>query len=192
MGQAIIDAGETDPSSVSLACSGRAPGGQDQFYQKHMTHHMIPDFDRGFMGDCVNVFLIRHPARVVASYAAKREGPTLDDLGVRQQVELYEHALALGQSPVVVDSFDIRKSPQKTLFSLCQAIGIPFDPAMFSWPTGGHSRDGVWAAHWYGAVHESTGFAGEEGPLPAPTGRYAELVAEALPFYEALSGVEKS
>jgi len=186
MGQAISDAGETDPSTVSLACSGRAPGGQAHFYQKHMTHHMIPDFDRGFMGDCVNVFLIRHPTRVVASYAAKRQGPTLDDLGFRQQVELYEHALALGQSPVVVDSFDIRKTPQKTLFSLCQAIGIPFDPAMLSWPMGGHNRDGVWAAHWYGAVHESTGFAGEEDRLPKLEGDYAKLANAALEYYAPL------
>ncbi|MGV6810834.1 MAG: sulfotransferase-like domain-containing protein [Brevirhabdus sp.] len=188
MGSAIVAAGETDPSDVSLACSRRAPGGQAHFYQKHMTHHMIPGFDRGFMGDCVNIFLIRHPARVVASYAVKREGPTLDDLGFRQQVELYEHALALGQTPVVVDSFDIRKTPQKTLSMLCKAIGIPFDPAMLGWPAGGHERDGVWAAHWYGAVHKSTGFAGKEGPLPKLDSAYAKLVEQALPHYHALAG----
>lgn len=31
------------------------------FYQKHMTLHMILDFDRRWMRSCINV-LIRHPA----------------------------------------------------------------------------------------------------------------------------------
>ena len=50
-------------------------------YQKHMTHHMTDAVPVAWMRDVRNVFLIRHPARVIASYAAKREAPTLDDLG---------------------------------------------------------------------------------------------------------------
>ncbi len=183
----IIAAGETDPARVAARCTGPVPAGKPHFYQKHMAHHMIPGVPRDWMGDVVNVFLIRHPARVVASYVRKRERPTLDDLGFRQLVDLHAHATALGQTPLVIDSVDIRANPRAALSGLCDRIGLPFDEAMLSWPAGGHADDGAWAPHWYGAVHRSTGFDGPEDALPELDGAYADLVAAAMPFYEALA-----
>ncbi len=88
-----------------------APTDRPIFYQKHMTQHMVDGVPRAWMAHVTNVFLIRHPARVVASYAKKREGPQLDDIGFRQQAELFDHVTALGQTPIVVDSHDIRDDP---------------------------------------------------------------------------------
>ena len=51
---------------------------------------------------------------------------------------------------------------------------------------GGHRSDGVWAPHWYGAVHRSTGFAGAEGPLPSLDEGGRTLVDEIMPDYEAM------
>ncbi|MEL7116288.1 MAG: HAD family hydrolase, partial [Pseudomonadota bacterium] len=48
-------------------------------YEKHMTHHILPEWDLSWLSDVVNVFLVRHPARVIASYAAKRENPSIQD-----------------------------------------------------------------------------------------------------------------
>ena len=185
MGAEIIAAGETDPAKVIQRCIEPIPP-ENHLYQKHMTQHMLPDIPRDWMADVTNVFLIRHPARVIASYAAKRENPTLDDIGFPQQLSLYNHAIALGQSPVVIDSADIRANPKRALHSLCAAIDIPFDPAMLHWPAGGIAEDGVWAAHWYGAVHRSTGFAGAEGPLPKLDAIYESMLKQALPIYEQL------
>ncbi|WP_126975255.1 sulfotransferase-like domain-containing protein [Frigidibacter oleivorans] len=190
MREAIVAAHEADPDIVARACAAPAPGGARHFYQKHMTLHMIDGFDRSFIRDCTNVFLIRHPARVVASYAAKREGPTLADLGFVQQAELYDQVAAMtGRAPVVVDSGDIRADPAAVLSRLCAAIGLDFTPAMLHWPAGPKPFDGVWAPHWYGAVHRSTGFDGAEGPLPELAPDYAALAAAALPFYDRLAAV---
>ncbi|MEJ2480423.1 MAG: hypothetical protein P8Y78_09645 [Acidihalobacter sp.] len=185
----IIAAGETDPMKVAAVCAGEVPDGLNLFYQKHMTLHMIPGFPRDFMRACENVFLIRHPARVVASYARKREGPMLEDIGFVQQAELFDEVADwLGRAPLVVDSADIRAEPRETLKKLCGALGVPFTDKMLSWPAGGHPDDGVWASHWYGAVHRSTGFAEPEGALPELSGEYASLVDSALPYYEKLRG----
>ena len=73
------------------------------------------------------------------------------------------------------------------LQKLCMGLGIPFTRKMLHWPAGGNEADGVWASHWYGAVHRSTGFEGEEGPLPALGGAYADLAAQALPYYQRLA-----
>ena len=156
-------------------------------YHKHMAQHMIPAMPRDWFGGCTHVFLIRHPARVVASFGAKYENPTLEDIGFVQQAELFETLRAAGQDPVVIDSADIRQDPENMLSKLCTAIGLPFDPAMLSWPNGGHRQDGVWKEVWYASVHRSTGFAGPEGPLPDLDGPAAELAARALPYYDKMA-----
>lgn len=174
----IIAAHETDPEKVAAAC--RAPGTPHR-YMKHMPHHMLEGFPLDWAEDCVNVHLIRHPARVVASYAAKREAPTLEDIGFVQQAALFDRIGGL-----VIDSTDIRARPEAMLRRLCDAIDLPFDPAMLHWPAGGRAEDGIWARHWYGAVHDSTGFAAAEGDLPALEGSLQALSDAALPHYERL------
>ncbi len=188
MRDAIIAAHEADAGRVAAACAGPIPHKQTLFYQKHMTLHMIPGFDRGFMRTTANVFLIRHPARVVASYAKKREGPTLADIGFVQQAELFDEVAGwLGRAPLVIDSADIRADPQGALTRLCAALGIGFTDRMLRWAPGPKPYDGVWAPHWYGAVHGSTGFEAAEGPLPDLSADDQRLADQALPYYERLS-----
>ena len=175
----ILAAHETDPVAVEATCLG--PIDTPHLYMKHMPHHMEPSFPMDWAASCVNVHLIRHPARVIASYAAKWPEVTLEEIGFIQQARLYDQI-----GGVVIDSYDIRQNPEAALRSLCSAIGLPFDPAMLSWPAGPRAYDGVWAAHWYGAVHHSTGFAGAEGPLPKLEGRLNDLLQAALPHYELM------
>lgn len=186
MAQEIIAQYPTNAAEVAAQCGAPAPEGTPHLYLKLMAHHMIAGFDRGFMAQCRNVFLIRHPARVLASYVAKRERPTLEDTGAHALRTLYFEARDLGQQPIVVDGSDIRADPEGMLRALCRAIGLAFDPAMLTWPAGGHPADGVWAAHWYGAVHRSTGFAGPESAMPVLPGDLEALARAALPAYEDL------
>lgn len=187
MRDAILSAGEPDPARVAAHCAAPAPNGAAHFYQKHMCHHMLPGFKRDWFREVCHVFLIRHPARVLASYDRKREQATLDDIGFRQQAEIFDAVTSAGAAAVVIDSADVRQAPEPMLRALCDAIGLSFEPAMLSWPTGGHARDGVWARHWYDAVHRSTGFAGPEGPLPEVSGALADVCAAALPYYDTLT-----
>ena len=183
----VIAAQSRDPVEVTRGLLGPIPGGKPLFYQKHMTLHMIPQFDRNFMRQLTNVFLIRHPAHVVASYARKRATPTLADIGFVQQAELFDQVTGwLGQVPLVIDSGAIRAAPERALTSLCDALGIPFTPQMLHWPKGPKPYDGVWAPHWYGAVHDSTGFGDPEGELPQLTGPFADIAERAMPYYTKL------
>ncbi len=175
-------------AEVAARCTGPVPEGRPIWYQKHMTHHMVDSFPLEWLADMRNVFLIRHPARVVASYARKREAPTLEDIGFRRQCELLDYVVGLGQEPIVVDSGSILADPERALLALCGALAITFDASMLHWPAGGRREDGVWARHWYGAIHRSTGFDVGEAPLPELEGDYAALVQSALPYYERMRG----
>lgn len=152
-------------------------------YQKHMTHHLLPGIDRGQLDGLRHAFLIRDPERVLTSYAKVREEPTLDDLGLPQQVELFET-----YGGPVVDAADVLRDPRSILTRLCAALGIDFDDAMLSWPAGPRDTDGVWAPHWYAGVEASTGFApyspGSGDPLPE---RLWPLLEECRPYYDALA-----
>jgi hypothetical protein len=184
----ILAAQETDWRRVAEALTAPPPDGRRIVYQKHMTHHMVPDIGLDWMRACRHAFLIRAPARVIASYAEKREAVTLKDLGLARQVELFEEASRIaGAPPPVVDADRLLADPRGVLRAFCEALAIPFDPNMLAWPPGRRATDGVWAAHWYDAVERSTGFASPR-PLPAlrdPSHR--RLEAEALPFYERLA-----
>lgn len=178
----IIDAHETDPMKVAQCCNEPNIGDTPHFYMKHMPHHMINGFPLNWTKDCVNVHLIRHPARVIASYTNKRETVTAKDIGFEQQLELYQKIGGL-----VIDSADIRNDPEEMLSLLCDIIGLDFDPAMLNWPAGPKSFDGVWSSHWYDSVHASTGFAGQENALPNLDDHGATLASDAIAAYETMA-----
>ena len=182
MAAEIIAAHESDPEKVAERCLDTIPAQKPHFYMKHMPHHMIDGFPTVWAKECINIHLIRHPARVIASYGVKRSDITDDDIGFRQQAELFDQI-----GGIVIDSAEIRQDPENMLKKLCAAIDLPFDPAMLSWSAGPRADDGIWAAHWYNAVHKSTGFAGAEGDLPILTGRDVNLLENALPYYEKMA-----
>ena len=64
---AVLAAQEQDPALVP---NGFVQDGARHLYMKHMAQHMIDGFPLDWAEDCVNIHLIRHPARVIASYAA--------------------------------------------------------------------------------------------------------------------------
>ena len=188
MTEEILAHHEADPGKVIEHLTAQAPGGKAVFYQKHMVHHMVDGIPMHWLDRIDHhVMLVRHPARVIASYQKKMETLSLEAIGGQAQLDLW---LRLGQikgaAPAVVDADRILASPEEVLRRLCAAIGLAFDPAMLSWAAGPHAEDGVWAPHWYDAVWKSSGFGDPPGPLPALSGEAARIKKEALASYERL------
>jgi Sulfotransferase domain len=168
---------------LSQLTSGALPDGCSVYYQKHMTHHLLPEIDRQALAGLTHAFLIRDPRQLLASYARVRSQPTLADLGLEQQTEIFR---AFGGP--VIDSADILRDPRAALEALCGALGVAFDPAMLAWPPGPRPTDGVWAKYWYDSVWRSTGF----GPYKEPSGaqlppELEPLAARCVPYYEELA-----
>ena len=158
------------------------PPGKTVLYAKHMTHHLLPEVDRGALGGLRHAYLIREPRQLLASYARVRDQPVLADLGLAQQVEIFR----MFGGPVL-DAADILRQPEPALRALCAALDVPFDPAMLSWPAGPRDTDGVWAPHWYDGVWRSTGF-GPYRPATAELPPELEPLAERCrPYYEEMS-----
>ena len=182
----VVAAGEPDWRAVVAGLVGPAPPGVAVLYQKHMTHHLLPDIDRGWVAGLTNVLLIRDPREVVASYVRSRAEVTVDDVGLPQQVRLYEELAAAGPPPPVIDAADFLRAPEAHLRALCDHAGVAFTDRMLSWPPGPRATDGVWGRYWYDAVWASTGFAPYRPGRPALDGPAAEVAAACLPLYERL------
>ena len=155
----VIAQGETDWRTIVRQLTGPVPSGKQIFFQKQMTHHLLPEINREWMIDLTNCFLIRDPREVIASYIKKNPDPTLEDLGFVQQAEIFDFVFNQTDSvPPVVDAKDVLQNPARMLRLLCDAIGVEFDNAMLSWPPGLRDTDGVWAKYWYDEVATSTSF----------------------------------
>ena len=188
MADEIIATMDCDWQSVARTMRGPCPAGSPVWYQKHMAHHMVGPVCHEDLAGLRHAFLVRDPARVVASYAAKRVAVRPDHLGVERQVEYFEReADRLGYAPPVVDSADILADPRGILKKLCNALGISWDPAMLRWAPGIRETDGIWAPHWYDAVAASTGFGVPDGD-PAQLDDEGQRIADfCRPFYDRLA-----
>jgi hypothetical protein len=186
----VITDGETDWERVVEHLLGPVPGGKPIWYQKHMSHHLLPEMDREWIHTLANVFLIRDPDEVVVSYVKSRKEIAPEDIGVLQQAELFDElAERRGEPPPVIDAGDFLRDPEAHLRALCERLGVPFSERMLRWPAGPRDSDGVWAPHWYDAVLKSTGFErpGAKEKI-VPTGEAADVADACRPAYERLYG----
>ncbi len=183
----VIAAGETDWRKVVKMITGPVPGGQPIFFQKHMTHHLLDEIDRGWLDQMVNCFLIRSPAEVVASYSRTRENPVIEDVGVVQQAEIFDYLRARKKrAPLVIDARDVLENPEGMLKALCNAVGVEFTPRMLSWPAGPRESDGVWATYWYDSVIASTGFMPYRQRSLRLSTELEAIVKDCEPYYRRL------
>jgi Sulfotransferase domain len=165
----VIASGETNWRKVVERLTGRLPDGKRILYQKQMTHHLLPQVDRQWLGAVTNCFLIRDPREVILSYIKKNPKPALEDLGYVQQTKIFDFVAGASRRdvrgrrsppslPIVIDAKDVLENPERMLRLLCDAIGVEFDNEMLSWPPGLRDTDGIWAKYWYDDVARSTSF----------------------------------
>lgn len=183
----IIARCETDWRKVVAELTGPPPGGRRVWYQKHMTHHLLPQVDRGWIGELSNAFLIRDPAEMIISLAKVTPSPTVADTGLPQQVELFNDVRArTGRTPPVIDARDVLMNPAGVLAALCGSLGVEYTERMRRWPAGPRESDGVWARHWYAAVERSTGFEPYQPREEAVPARLQPVLTECRAYYNTM------
>ena len=153
-------------------------------FAKHMAHHLI-DLDLDFLHSTRNIFLVRDPREMLPSLTIQLPQASLSDTGLQRQWELFQSLTDSGQSPVILDSRELLLNPETVLQNLCGHLGLEFKTSMLTWKAGARPEDGVWAPHWYHAVHKSTGFAPFVAKSDFPD-HLLDLLNTCMPFYEKL------
>ncbi|MEQ8358101.1 MAG: sulfotransferase family protein [Cytophagales bacterium] len=152
---------------------------------KNMCHHVL-DLPLNILDNLCNVFLIREPKFVIASYIKEISHPDISDLGYTDLLKMTDYLKEKGREVFLIDSRDILQNPAKGLKSICDFTGIPYSSSMLKWSKGGIREDGVWSKYWYTSLHQSEGFmpySRKEVEIPK---RLMPLLKESEIIYEIL------
>ncbi len=152
---------------------------------KQMTHHLV-NLPWNFLLQTTNIIYIRDPKQIITSYAAVRDEVNMKDIGMEMQWQLFSYLKEKNHLPIVLDSGELLKAPEKVLKQLCSGLNIEFNPVMLSWTAGARTEDGVWAKYWYGNVHQSTGFLQQETSSRALPSYLEPLYEQSKTYYDKL------
>jgi hypothetical protein len=157
----------------------------EHLFIKGMAHHFL-DINLEFLKDFKNLLLIRDPKKLIASFARVIEHPTLQDIGLKIEYEIFNFLAEYDEKPIVIDSGELLKDPPFYIAALCEHLGLPFTDKMLRWDSGPRNEDGVWAKYWYSNVHRSTGFARQESSEKELPEYLYELYEESKFYYDKL------
>ena len=180
---AVLQALSSDEWVVKSQLSSRQKN--SVLFVKNMAHHMEV-LDEPFIDGATNIFLIRNPSQILASYAEVIAQPVMRDIGITYQYQLFTTLREQGADPIVIDSTILLDNPRKVLEIVCERCGLAFQQRMAQWPAGPKPYDGVWAQHWYVNVHNTTCFTKQVTSSRPLSNHLHNLCAEAREFYEKL------
>lgn len=156
-------------------------------FVKDMAHHLQPLLAEREgeppLPEARRVYLVRDPRDAIPSFAAVHPHPTVADIGLADLHALWLADWAARRRPIVIDADDLASTPEATLRTLCDALGLRFVPGMTSWPAEYRPDPVPWSEHWYTAVEASGGLAPQRShrrPLPPDCG---DLLAGLAPLY---------
>jgi hypothetical protein len=155
------------------------------YFIKGMAKHYL-DVDYSFLLELDNLFLIRDPAQLLVSFQKIIPNPSMKDIGLKREWDIFEYLLSNGKQPIVLDSNAVLTNPRESLNKLCDALSIPFSDRMLAWEKGPIAEDGVWAPHWYANVHQSTCFAQANNTRPEVPENLSALYEESMIYYKKL------
>lgn len=155
-------------------------------FHKLMTHFLV-GINTQFLSLVKNIIFIRNPQEIIYSYSKIIANPSLDNIGIKKQYELYLDLESRGDTPIVLDAKYLLQNPELILRKVCLLLEIPFDENMLTWKRGGRKEDGVWAKYWYKNIHNSTGFYPYEIKDITLRKSNLELARECLPYYKFLT-----
>ncbi len=180
----VLNTVNCDGDDVMANILGNPPADVDVLFMKQMAHHLT-DLDVSFLSKTENIFLIRDPREMLPSLTIQLPHARLVDTGLKLQWELFERLRTMGQNPAIIDSVLPHGNPPSVLENLCVHLGIDYSDCMLTWEAGPRVEDGIWAKHWYHAVHKSTGFAPYVSKTDFP--EYLQsLLDDCKPWYDKL------
>ena len=143
-----LDENPLDPAiSYASTWSGIKSARKDgRVFSKDFPNYIMWMASGEFLDEFQHTFLIRDPAKVLASMYNQWPDFTMDEASFEDQHKMFNRVVErYGEVPPVVDSDDLLSDPHGIVEAYCKAVGIPFLPAALEWEPG--EREDV---RWYG------------------------------------------
>lgn len=137
-----------------------------------------------------HTFLVREPARTIASHHAVKPHLSCSDVGYEHQWELFEHVRGItGTVPLVLSAERLLADPPGQIRAYCAHVGLPYVPEALDWRPGERAE---WQPNrrWHLDAIASAGFRLPEREYAVTVDnddRLRSYYEHHLPFYERLS-----
>jgi hypothetical protein len=144
--------------------------------------------DDNFLQKMNNTFLIRDPAKAIASYYAMNPDVTKEEIGLAQLCGIFEKTAEFEDTPIVVDADDLEDNPEGIIKAYCQTLDIPFIPESLTWDAGHRSEWDIWE-DWHTDAAQSTGIQKNVETFDVTVENNDRLRAfyeDQLPYYERM------
>ncbi len=164
---------------------------QRTVFSKDFPHYITSLWDPEFLSQFEHSFLIRDPAKTIASMYKHWPDFHPDEVGFVEQRTLFDMLTdLLGEPPAVLDSDDLLENPHVMVERWCQAIGIPFVEQALRWEPGARDEVSWWDG---GSFHEnlrnSDGLkpqARRHADISKVSERAQQIYQDVLPHYQHL------
>jgi hypothetical protein len=139
--------------------------------------------------DFHHVFIVRDPAKAIASHFAMKPTVACAEIGYEHQAELFDLMRATAAyEPLVISAERLVEDPAAVVSGFCERVGLPFVPGALQWEPQDRAEWRL-TKQWHADATASSGFR-------APEKQYANTVANNdllrsydqyhRPFYEHL------
>ncbi len=149
------DPGRTYASTWREIKAARASG---RVFSKDFPNYIMHIADGDFLDQFQHTFLIRDPAKVLASMYNQWDDFTMDEAAFEDLHRMFDLvAQRYDEIPPVIDSDDLLADPAAMVRSYCEAVGIEFIPASLEWEQGKRDEVRWYGGPWHDSLQSSTG-----------------------------------
>lgn len=169
-----------------------AAGSKKPVFFKDMCAHCqgLLVEDEPFLARLTNTFLIRDPAKTIASFYAMNPKVTVEEIGLEQLAQVFRAVQELtGTPPIVVDADDLEDDPSGTINAYCRRLAIPFLPEAMTWEAEHKKEWDIWK-DWHRDAAQSTGIVKNMEKFEVTVENSEQLRGyydRLLPFYNEMS-----
>lgn len=101
--------------------------------------------DENFLCQITHTFLIRDPAKAIASHYAIDPGFDPDEIGYEQEFGLFKKIIELTKKiPPLIDADDLENNPSGIIKAYCNSVEIPYIPESLQWELGFKKEWDTW------------------------------------------------
>ncbi len=150
-----VDTGRTYASTWQEILDTRRDG---RVFSKDFPNYIMHMADGEFLDHFQHTFLIRDPAKALASMYNQWDEFTMDEASYEDLHGMFDLVVdRYGAIPPVIDSDDLLDDTPGVVKAYCDAVGIEFLPEALEWDEGERHEVRWYGGDWHGSLQSSTG-----------------------------------
>ncbi len=182
------DVGRTYASTWREILDARNEG---RVFSKDFPNYIMHMAENDFLDQFQHTFLIRDPAKVLASMYNQWDEFTMDEASFADLHKMFDLVVnRYGEIPPVIDSDDLLDDTAGIVNSYCDAVGIEFIPQALDWTEGDRIEVTWYGGAWHDSLKASTSLSRQPAEYRATIDNndfLRSMYDECKPHYDALA-----